>query len=801
MSTHQAFTLTTTDLLATIAPSVTLPRNAKGRIGPAVDGKQYFVIGVDEGVAQDAPCQLTPTATLYRDGTAIRVWAFSEPVDARDPQLVALADALDMPETTEHIPDPEREGWEVDKLGARHDFAKVYGTYVGAVGDVAEAVAGADATRGLTEGSGAEGDGASGASFHPPVPEGGNYGDAVCVTPYDESLYGDEIVITLGSNRQSKKWKTERMPVGKAVTLVVRHKEGPKDGPAFVLGDMVPGQRLKTSVKALYGVGLDIDTGTPTVTVDAALKKVGCLAIRYSTNSSGKTKTEIKKDKVMKFAGDCEIDTDLIRNFLREVEQWDKSMIDNADYLGTEHTENGIVCQIAHPPMPKHRIVMFFKDPFVIEDEAKTQAEAMKKWAKVPEALARLLNVPFDTSCTDPSRLFYFPRHAKGKPFSISLFGGPYFDWRKLELDDPMERLGAALTKGKSKSVTDEGRELGRWHLKRGHGFQIADVIDAHAPDRIRHNTGRGYEIECPFDEDHNNAGDQEDRACLVVNAGEGPGEFFTISCRHESCRDKTMLDMLGKMLKDSWFTKDVLDDEQFNAILEDEDKPEVAVKLEKQDKARAGYEIAIAALTPHSTDDEVNAVAEEIVKANLPPLAEERAIGDLTKRLNTKQRSVAKIMQSARRKATPVVSHNPVTISERGHYTFRYTGDFDFLDACEVCSKALVAQNERSALPVYSHLNGKAVRLDIRNGRGEFKDMTQNSLWSELNKYVTFMPVSDGKAEGRRKEVDRNVAAHVYEQAYEQLPPAPEVLYTPIFLPDGSLVASPGYYLILPAR
>ena len=266
--------------------------------------------------------------------------------------------------------------------------------------------------------------------------------------------------------------------------------------------------------------------------------------------------------------------------------------------------------------MDKNRVIILFKEHFVIEREGKTQADAMKKWAKVPEALARLLNVPFDTSCTDPSRLFYLPRHAKGKPFSISLFGGPYFDWRTLELEDPMEKLAAAISKGKSKSVTEEGRELGRWSLKRAHGFQIADVIDAYAPDRIRHNTGHGIEIECPFDEDHSNAGDQEDRACLVVNAGEGTSEFFTISCRHETCRDKTMLDMLGKMVKDGWFEKSVIDDEQFNAILDDDEKPATARKIEDEDAARTDYQAAIVALTPAFTQAELEAAVALVMKA-----------------------------------------------------------------------------------------------------------------------------------------------------------------------------------------
>lgn len=444
-----------------------------------------------------------------------------------------------MNDKNEHIPVPGYKGWQLAHpvSAVRHSFDTVSDTYAAPEAGAVESEPTAG-PQGAAEVASAEGSecpaGQADASDVEHI-EPTTYGDALVLTPYNEMDYSKEMIVTVGGKRDSKQWKPTPMPVGAFIAQLCRHREGTKDGLSFVLGDMVPGQRLKTSVKALYGVGLDIDTGTPTVTVDAALKKLGCLAVRYSTHSSGKQKSEFKKDKVVKFAQDREIDGELMRAFLLTVEQWDRSIVDNVEYLGTDHTPQGIVCQISHPPMPKHRIVIPFAVPFVIENEASTQAEAMKKWAKVPEALANLLGVPFDTSCTDPSRLFYFPRHTKGKPFSISLFGGDYFNWNSLELDNPLDKLAAVVTKGKSKSVTDKGKELGRWSLKRAHGFQIADVIDANAPDRIRHNTGRGYEIECPFDEDHSNAGDQEDRACLVVNAGEGPSEFFTISCRHES--------------------------------------------------------------------------------------------------------------------------------------------------------------------------------------------------------------------------------------------------------------------------
>ena len=781
------------------------------RVSPITDAGSCFVFGVlDEDATPEAyqDCTLQPTAQLYRDGIAIFVWAFDGPVSDSD-DLVALGEALGMDDVTEIVPVPGTDGWELTHHnGPTYPLGALVSVYVDGVDPTdpdGDPVAADDADEADDEGTAGQRDevaGASGASASAVEPGDviapQTYGNATMVTPYNDGDYGQEVIVTVGGKRESRQWKPTKMPAGQFFADLCVHREGQKDGLAYVLGDMVPGQRLKTSVKALSGVGLDIDTGTPTVTVDNALKKLGCAAVRYSTHSSGKTKTEIKKDKVMKFAGDREIDADLIRYFLREVEQWDQSIVDDAEYLGTDHTEKGIVCQVSHPPMPKHRIVLLFKESFVIENEAPTQAEAMKKWAKVPEALARLLNVPFDTSCTDPSRLFYYPRHAKGKPFSISLFGGPLFDWKTLELEDPMERLSAAISKGKSKSVTDEGRELGRWSLKRAHGFQIADVVDAYAPDRIRHNTGRGYEIECPFDEDHSNSGDQEDRACLVVNAGEGPSEFFTISCRHETCRDKTNLDMLGKMIKDGWFEKSVIDEEQFNAILDDEDKPEIAAKIEKQDNAKLGYSAAIDALHTDSTDEEIEAVVAMVLDAEITTLQMDRVEQRMQKQITgMKVTTLRKVFEKLRRKkiGESVKGGNR---TEDGKMVFRYQSDFNFDDAYNICIRALKEQNHKHSQPIYSCMSSEPVRLMTKTEEGRtsinFETISNQTLWSELNELVTFVRSGD-QGDGSRGKVPEDVGKQVYEQAYRKLPASPEVIYTPLFLSDGALLMRDGYY------
>lgn len=394
------------------------------------------------------------------------------------------------------------------------------------------------------------------------------YRDAVCVTPFDPKLYeGRDITVSIGANQFSKMWKPQKLSVEALIHKLTKHEEGKKDGLAIVFADMVPGARTKKTIKACTGIGLDIDTGTPAEEVDAAVAKLGCLAVRWSTHSDGKTTSDVNKDKVIQWTKTDRVTTETIRDYLRNKQHWHDSIVDVVEYIDDDHTEKGIVCRVSHPPMSKHRIFVPVLDPYVFAHEAKTQQEAMAKWAKVPLALATLLGMPFDTSCTDNSRLFYLPRHAKGQRHSISLFGGQLFDYRTMNLESQFEAAAAQFAKGGSKSKTTEGKALGAWWKKHAHGFQLMDVIEHYASDKKRSKATLGYNIECPFDDGHTNAGDMTDTACYAANAAEGGNEFCFVKCQHQSCKEYTTLDMLGRMIANGWFSASVLEDPAFDII------------------------------------------------------------------------------------------------------------------------------------------------------------------------------------------------------------------------------------------
>ena len=253
---------------------------------------------------------------------------------------------------------------------------------------------------------------------------------------------------------------------------------------------------------------------------------------------------------------------------------------------------------ISHKPIPKHRVIVPLAEPFVIAKEGRTAKEAQDKWAKVPQALADRLGVGIDKVCLDVSRLFYLPRHPKGGKHETSVFGGQLLDWRDLDIEDVWGEEAKNLGRGQSKSTTDEGRALGRWSVQRAHGFQIAQAVEDLASEKVRGSASSGITCECPFDEDHSNPGDPDDVA-FCCNAGDGPSELFVAHCRHDSCRERTNLDFLGKLIADGWFgDTDVLTDEDYNnAEIDDAEEVEAFVESLSKESSAADKEKAFKLL------------------------------------------------------------------------------------------------------------------------------------------------------------------------------------------------------------
>lgn len=201
------------------------------------------------------------------------------------------------------------------------------------------------------------------------------------------------------------------MTVPAFVALLCEHREGAKDGPSFVLSDMVPGQRLIPSVKANYGIGLDVDNGFSSEQLDAALASLGCLAVRYTTHSHMKTVSDFAKSRILKFAQGRDITDRVLRDFVLEEKGWAPAIAETIHFVGFEQPDQMVVARCEHSPMPKNRVIIPLLAPYVIKDSALAPDAARKWWMKIPAALAAKLGIPIDRTCAEQARLFFFPRH------------------------------------------------------------------------------------------------------------------------------------------------------------------------------------------------------------------------------------------------------------------------------------------------------------------------------------------------------------------------------------------------------
>jgi hypothetical protein len=741
------------------------------------DGVAYLWQHVEGGTRDEALNTFIPlTALLEKGDNRIRVWGLNNLADVE--RVTPIMEALGMDlETT--LPAPDTDGWTMpfcdpDTLASFGDFESV-----------------------LAEATGASED--SGKVYR----TGEYYGDALVMRDYAESDYLHDFTFMTGKHRWEKRWETQMTPLGLLNAKLVAHKSGKKDGPAFILARMAEGERTKNKVFATTGIGIDLDNGEDLESLSLAVTELGCMAVLHSTHSHGTTSTDLNWDRVYKFADGREIGSGLMREYCREVEKWNSAIVESVEYDGKYHTDEGVIARVHHIQFPKFRLVVPYAEEFVIANAAETHKEGMDLHSKMVRRLAAKIGGKVDPATLDCSRLFYFPRWDGKRETVARIWGGPLLDHIILLESDPLEALErfaeSAGNRGRN-SKTKEGEELSRWSISHATGFQVTDFIEDNASDRIRHRDGNKLIIECPNDRAHGNAGDTSDTACMAVSAGMGTSLVFTISCRHGSCSGArlTNLDMLGMMLKEWDIAAETLNDPRYMAEVLDESGEPVApspaaAKIEKEDNARDDYRDAIAALTNPPDPDEVEKVFDIIIDANLKGLKLDSAICAIKKATSLRDGVVRRALnarKNERDKAATGKSNDPW-----GRKIFPYNGEFNFDELVDCGVEGLKRQKHESGAPIFSQINGNLVRLGVQpNGRVSFVAMNQKAVWAECSKVVTMVKRTE-QGDGARGKFDESAAAYISEQSYHLMPIAPEVIYTPIVLDDGTIISEDGYY------
>lgn len=418
-------------------------------------------------------------------------------------------------------------------------------------------------------------------------------------------------------NTQDGDWKTMPMVwqhwlVGGAGTKALpawgasRHPEGKnKEGNCIVLGSSIGGARKAKAMDEMYAMGLDIDSGARLKDVLAKIKELGLFCLVYTSYNNGKRGLELKRDDVMR---KLKIDTDpsivQVRQYLREHDKnrYEETFIAEVGIVeGKRQTKDGVVIALSTPPLEKFRLIFPLAEPVKLINLAETQQAALDLWEDKITGLAQnVLGVNFDTSCTDPSRLFYTARHAKGSDdwYCAIVRGDPlrFEDVKPMKkslytatrnTSDPFALAGGGDDADKPPmALTPSGASLNAWHTGAKDRFQLADLLDTECPDKIRNAGGEKQgtvHTECPFETEHTTEGGT---ATMAINAIDSESEYWTWFCHHDACQGRHKLQFLEKALADGWFEEELLHSEDYLLPSDDEDDKTDVEKA--RDKAEA---------------------------------------------------------------------------------------------------------------------------------------------------------------------------------------------------------------------
>jgi hypothetical protein len=242
-------------------------------------------------------------------------------------------------------------------------------------------------------------------------------------------------------NTQDGDWKAITLPWGawinggegdknRAAWGLSRHPEGKnKEGASIVLGSSIEGARKANAMNEMYALGLDIDSGAPLDGVVAKIRELSLFALIYTSHSHGKSGLEIKRDEVMRKLGIADDPTlPQVQEYLRmhSKSRYEESFITQVRIEDVKRqTKEGVKIVLSTPPLDKFRIIFPLAEAVKLIDLAPTQQAALEVWEdKITGMAWEALGVHFDTSCTDPSRLFYTARHAADAEWDCLILRG-----------------------------------------------------------------------------------------------------------------------------------------------------------------------------------------------------------------------------------------------------------------------------------------------------------------------------------------------------------------------------------------
>lgn len=349
-----------------------------------------------------------------------------------------------------------------------------------------------------------------------------------------------------------------RMTWAELCRVMTRHEAGAKQGRCIIPASLTGKRRGNKEATEIHALVLDYDHGADLDTLVRAVEAKGWTAAIASTHSHLTTETAVRKtvwQKYLKENPDQDLDA-AAAAYLAKEKQYLVAIYEGAKV----DRESEEFVFLRHAPCPKFRVALRLARPWRASDYP-SQENAIAAWAEAYKAVANSLGAPFDTSCTDPSRLFYLPRHpANGRPVSRVLHGEACDAFAMVSTAAAVEPATPAAKAQRPRATkveyldasTGEVFDLTAWLKGFGRRFLIVDALRKRRRDVFANKVSENrHHILCPYEAEHTNPG--MDGATFITNAGGGKSEGFVIHCRHGHCHERDRADYVRQMLEDGW--------------------------------------------------------------------------------------------------------------------------------------------------------------------------------------------------------------------------------------------------------
>jgi ribosomal protein L18E len=244
------------------------------------------------------------------------------------------------------------------------------------------------------------------------------FNDATFLGDPSDAVVEKKLIVSVGRRADDMNFVSGVLTGGDLIEQLSKFERGEKDGKCIVPGKVVGGRRLAKAMEVNTIAMIDLDNGTPWALLSPRIEEYFYIA--WTTHSHGKGETQIAEAALVRYLAknketlgfeEVEVMGQAIR-YLRDEKGIAPAVLASVYRVDRKMTPSGVVFTVMHAPMERWRILFVLETPFYFA-QGGTQADQIERWKKAIEGLCTTLKLPFDRSCTDPSRLMYVPRIAK----------------------------------------------------------------------------------------------------------------------------------------------------------------------------------------------------------------------------------------------------------------------------------------------------------------------------------------------------------------------------------------------------